>query len=54
MNPKLKDYINVKWLHKELVEKMFNAKDEDRPVVDKALELYAEIIEKWRRSNGNY
>jgi len=52
MNPRLKDYINYKWLHKELIELMLNATDEDRDVIDKALEIYRELLAKWRKENG--
>lgn len=51
MNPRLKDFMSVKWLHKELIEKMLNAGDEERATIDKAIEIYIELVAKWREQN---
>lgn len=51
MNPRLKDFMSVKWLHKELIEKMLDADDEERTTIDKAIEIYIELVAKWREQN---
>ena len=52
MNPRIKDYMSIKWLHKELIELMLNADDDERIVIDKAIRIYIQMVDKWRKENG--
>lgn len=52
MNLKTFDYLSIKWLHKELIERRLKAEETDWVVIDKAIEIFNEIVAKWRKENG--
>ena len=52
MNPKTHDFIPIKWLHKELVERRLKSEETEWVVTDKAIEIFNEIVAKWRKENG--
>ena len=46
MNLIEKDYINIKWLQKELIEMIYYGEARDNN-----LRVFLKLLEKWRRKN---
>lgn len=46
MNLISKDYIDIKWLQRELIEMIYNGEARDNN-----LQIFLRLIEKWRRKN---
>lgn len=48
MNLITKDYIEIKWLQRELIEMIYEGEARDNN-----LQIFLRLIEKWRRKNEN-
>lgn len=48
MNLITKDYIEIKWLQRQLIEMIYNGEARDQN-----LQIFLRLIEKWRRENEN-
>lgn len=46
MNLISKDYIEIKWMQRELIEMIYNGEARDNN-----LQIFLKLIERWRRQN---
>ena len=49
MNLITKDYIEIKWLQRELIEMIYEGEARDQN-----LQIFLKLVERWRRKNENH